>query len=137
MTDYHGARHKLAHALLSWGIAAADVATRESGVDDASSSSASKAKDDRVYAFETSAAIIEACVSEHPPPVPSFYYRNLGICRQRAWGERREKTEHHAKMVTAFKAYLAAVDAEGGEREGGYDAIAGIVLEAERGSMVA
>ena len=131
MTDYYGARHKLAHALLSYGIAAADVATRESGDDD------SKAKDDRVYAFETSAAIIEACVSEHPPPVPSFYYRNLGICRQRAWGERREKTEHHAKMVTAFKAYLAAVDAEGGEREGGYDAIAGIVLEAERGSMVA
>jgi hypothetical protein len=38
--------------------------------------------------------------------VPSFYFRNLGICHQRLWGMQPAKQEHHEAMIRAFRGYI-------------------------------
>lgn len=97
-----------------------------------------KETEDAIWAFERCVEVIEWCLSAHPEPVPSFYFRNLGICHQRLWGLQPEKKDHHAAMIRAFRGYIeVGMEDPAVRQEGGFDAVADIVRQADEGRLVA
>ena len=94
---------------------------------------AAKGAKDRAWAYAKCAEIIDARVGAHPRPVPSFYHRNLGICRQRLWQATGDDA-HRDAMVAAFRAYVdGARRFPEVRREDGFDAISDIVRAADEG----
>ena len=86
--------------------------------------------DDSTWALERCVEIIGWCVSEHPKPVPSFYWRNLGICHQQLLVARKNlmNTNHNSKMLSAWTRYVESGQTDEVVRmEEGYDVIAHIV----------
>ena len=133
--DYFQSRHKVAYTLLNWGLSTSE---RHATLANQGQAPPVKETHDVVWAFERCVEVIEGCLESHPRPVPSFYYRNLGICHQRLWGMQPAKQEHHAAMIRAFRGYINAGSTEPNIRnEGGFDAISDIVRQADEGRIVA
>ena len=133
--DYFQAHHKVAYALLNWGLATSD---RHTAMINGGQPPPAKEMEDVAWTFERCVELIEWCVGGHPKPVPSFYFRNLGICYQRLWSVQPAKQEHHGSMIRAFREYLEIGYADPNvRREGGFDAIEQIVSRADRGERVA
>ena len=129
--DYFQAHHKVAYTLLNWGLATSD---RHTGMINSGQPPPAKETEDVVWAFERCVELIEWCLTAHPKPVPSFYYRNLGICYQRLWAVQPAKQEHHRAMIRAFRGYLEIGYADPTVRnEGGFDAVEQIVRKADQG----
>ena len=123
--DYYAAHHRLAFELLTWGLSYAKEIN-----DERSTLSTGKAMDDSTWALERCVEIIGWCVSEHPKPVPSFYWRNLGICHQQLLVARKNlmNTNHNSKMLSAWTRYVESGQTDEVVRmEEGYDVIAHIV----------
>lgn len=123
--DYYAAHHRLAFELLTWGLSDAKEIN-----DERSTLSTGKAMDDSTWPFERCVEIIGWCVSEHPKPVPSFYWRNLGICHQQLLVARKNlmNTNHNSKMLSAWTRYVESGQTDEVVRmEEGYDVIAHIV----------
>mmetsp|Transcript_33922 Transcript_33922/g.54423 ORF Transcript_33922/g.54423 Transcript_33922/m.54423 type:complete len:155 (-) Transcript_33922:133-597(-) len=135
MKDYYQAHHKVAYALLTWGLSTAE---RHTAAMHRGQSPPVKETADAVWAFERCVELIEWCVERHPEPVPSFYFRNLGICHQRLWGMQPTKQEHHEAMIRAFRGYIdVGKDDPKVQQEGGFDAVVDIVRKADAGQQVA
>ena len=121
--DYYAAHHRLAFELLTWGLdAAKELDERKDNEPDDTTA-------DSEWAFKRCVEIISWCVSEHPKPVPSFYWRNLGICYQQLGGRNESLSrEHHSNMLSAWTRYVDLGRRKQAVRmEYGYDAIARVV----------
>ena len=135
VADVHAAYHKIAYEVLTWALES--EAARARGAERGDNRAAAKAAKDRAWAYAKCAEIIDARVEAHPRPVPAFYHRNLGICRQRLWQVTGDDAQHDA-MVVAFRAYVESAERFPEVRnEGGFDAISDIVRAADEGRRVA
>ena len=131
VADVHAAYHKIAYEMLTWALES--EAARARGAERGDPDAAAKGAKDRAWAYAKCAEIIDARVEAHPRPVPSFYHRNLGICRQRLWRATGDDA-HRDAMVAAFRAYVdGARRFPEVRREDGFDAISDIVRAADEG----
>lgn len=105
--DYYQSRHKLAYSVLSWAAAHIDPSAAE-----------------LVAPLREAAAIIEWCIQRHPPTLPSYYARNLGIIYQRLAYVTHQPSDHW-RAVDAYAMYLEVGDPQ----EGGYDTLVRFVKD--------
>ena len=105
--DYYQSRHKLAYSVLSWAATHPDQSSIE-----------------LIAPLREAASIIEWCIQRHPPTLPSYYARNLGIVYQRLAYVTHQPADHW-RAVDAYAMYLEVGDKE----EGGYDTLVRFVKE--------